>query len=634
MSDDAIYRLQGDHFFREIVLSDNILDRKRSALLRLPRSLSQWHADVTNTELGKALYSDNPNPEHDRYLRFIESLSSKFDQECSIIQLGFNSCNFISSKVQKESSYKKEEFLKTKAWKKLSSSFRLDRDKYLDSMYLYPVIPDDTNSNIINIEILKNIIPKINFQEKIILLTGEMIWSGWISLEGIIQALKFNNTTNKILIIDSFGFIQQHISDENKSLEFGMLKQLTKGVVLVQKVKNKKKINSSNTYQLDKGLYVNSDANLTYGDEMYTPDYYFETAEAFVKQKTFIRIGMDVNKVEAQPLLSFLKKELTLTFPKDTILQKSEKESIEIGENIGKYPKYKRLFTKIKFPNQLDYYFNNFQSVSKNQLVAERKIIGGLLKEKILSPSKSLIDGTYKSIGVITYLKRIGDYDFISPFSGVIREIMKEENSLKLKVQLNSLALRFSYSFGKDFQLTVNVIKQMELNDIDKAVIVNKKELKGLDNEILVKYRIKALILVNCDFEDLRKLKSKFVDHKDYLTILLLNGFSIQKNDYIQDLIYLLNNHLIVKRGEWCYFAITTKETRELYVRLKSKQKIKFAHRLVKGEEVFYFNYSVYDACARIEKTSEGGNLLSTGSGMISRGFENISKYNSMKIEE
>jgi hypothetical protein len=160
-----------------------------------------------------------------------------------------------------------------------------------------------------------------------------------------------------------------------------------------------------------------------------------------------------------------------------------------------------------------------------------------------------------------------------------------------------------------------------------KILLVKPVELSEINSEFIINNNVKGVIVDSPDYTTIRKFIAKVLKNTKLTTICVLNPFSIQAKSNIIDILYLFTGNSVIISNNRLHLLIDQQQSKQILMRLKSKDTQGKNSQLKKGEHVLFFNYSHQDPYARIENVSPQELVLNTERGIVVSSFTNIIKY-------
>ncbi|MCA9379553.1 hypothetical protein KC675_00045 [Candidatus Dojkabacteria bacterium] len=629
------YFLLGDFFSRRISIGES--GARSVTLHRVNSFLHNWYTRQIPKSFDDYEISDLSliNPEI-----VSENLSILSDYYKSTIEYYDFNFKYVNKYSKSENSSTKvsleKNFINSKHSKKLGKK-GIKSDVLLDSFSAYPVIPINKETEKINYEIFQQVYPKIKSNAEIIILSGELVWSGWLTMDIVLNTINDNKLDNKIFIIDSWGLIQQLFCTNDSKNRFiiqsydDLIDSFTTSLFLTNKVlktlNDVSKIKSSNY-----PLYANSEMIKTFPSGVtHKPDYTFHLSKKYkvLLNKTVISIGIDEITPLTIPKSILEKAELIYNFPAGSVIQKYEGENVTMMEDIGLVPSYVNQLLRLKLPKQLTLKVKDGQFVKKGDVIAERAVLKNMLREKVLSPYTGFLNSSYFDQGILL-IKDLNDKkQFLSDFEGEILSIEKSETAQIAKIRANSFSIEIIYKIGNDAQGRLMRMSDVPSSIEAKILLVKPVELSEINSEFIINNNVKGVIVDSPDYTTIRRFIAKVLKNTKVTTICVLNPFSIQAKSNIIDILYLFTGNSVIISNNRLHLLIDQQQSKQILMRLKSKDTQGKNSQLKKGEHVLFFNYSHQDPYARIENVSPQELVLNTERGIVVSSFTNIIKYTS-----
>jgi hypothetical protein len=627
------YFLLGDFFSRRISIDES--GARSVNLHRVNTFLHNWYSRqiLKSFDDYEILDLSLINPEI-----VSENLSILSDYYKSTIEYYDFNFKYVNKYSKSENSSTKisleKNFINSKHSKKLGKK-GIKSDVLLDSFSAYPVIPINKETEKINYEIFQQVYPKIKSNAEIIILSGELVWSGWLTMDIVLNTINDNKLDNKIFIIDSWGLIQQLFCTNDSKNRFiiqsydDLIDSFTTSLFLTNKVlktlNDVSKIKSSNY-----PFYANSEMIKTFPSGVtHKPDYTFHLSKKYkaLLNKTVISIGIDEITPLTIPKSILEKAELIYNFPAGSVIQKYEGENVTMIEDIGLVPSYVNQLLRLKLPKQLTLKVKDGQFVKKGDVIAERAVLKNMLREKVLSPYTGFLNSSYFDQGILL-IKDLNDKkQFLSDFEGEILSIEKSETAQIAKIRANSFSIEIIYKIGNDAQGRLMRMSDVPSSIEAKILLVKPVELSEINSEFIINNNVKGVIVDSPDYTTIRKFIAKVLKNTKLTTICVLNPFSIQAKSNIIDILYLFTGNSVIISNNRLHLLIDQQQSKQILMRLKSKDTQGKNSQLKKGEHVLFFNYSHQDPYARIENVSPQELVLNTERGIVVSSFTNIIKY-------
>lgn len=627
------YFLLGDFFSRRISIDES---GARSVFLhRVNNFLYYWYSSQIDKSFEEIKLLRISKTKSEIVSENILKLSEYYQSSVEYYDFDFHRVQKFSKSENTSIKISLEkDFINSKYFKKLSK-IGLNRDVLLDSFSTFPVIPEDKEAENINYEIFKRIYPKIKPNAEIVILSGELVWSGWLTMDIILNTLDDNKFNNKIFVIDSWGLVQQLLSTTDSDIDFkivdydDLIDSFTTSILLSKK--SPKTLNQiakmkSNNYP----LYANSEMIETFPSGVtHKPDYTFVLGKSpkSLLSKTVINTGIDKVTPLTIPKSILQKVELTYLLPVGSVLQKYEGERVTLNEDIGLLPEYENHLLRIKLPKQLTMKVNNGQYIKRGDVIAKRAVMKNMLKEKVVSPFTGYLNKNFLEQGILIFKELKDKRQFLSDFEGEFLNIDKSEIGQFAKIRANSFTTEINYKIGPDVQGVLMRITDIQDSNESKILLVKPNELGDITLEFLMKNNIMGLIVDKPDYQVIRKYISRVLKDSKATTICLLNPFSIISNSDIIDILYLYTGNSVVISDNSLHLLIDQRQSKEILLRLKSRDTQAKKSVLRKGEHISFFNYSHQDPYARIENVSPHELVLNTERDILVSNFSNIIKY-------
>ena len=562
-------------------------------------------------------------------------LSEYYQSDIEYYDFDFHRVNkFTKSENSSVKVSLEKNFINSKYYKKLAKN-GVKSDVLLDSFSAYPVIPVEKESEIVNYEIFQRIYPKLKPNTEIVILSGELVWSGWLTMDIILNTIDDNKYNNKIFIIDSWGLVQQLFSTADYDKDYGivdyddLIDSFTTSLFLINKgLKTINEIQKTKTNNYS--LYANSEFIKTFPSGVtHKPDYNYvlgKSAKSLLS-KNVISIGIDKVTPLTIPRSILQKAELSYFLPGGSVLQKYEGEKVSLGEDIGLTPEYENHLLRLKLPKQLILKVKDGQYVKRGDVIAERAVLKNMLKEKVVTPFTGYLDIRFLEQGILIFKEMTDKKQFLADFEGEILSIDKSETAQFAKMKANSFTTNTIYKIGDDVQGKLIRLEDVQNTSESKLLLVKPNELGDINLEFIMKNNISGVIVDTPDYLMIRRYIAKILKNSKATTLCVLNPFSLKSSSNIIDILYLYTGNTVIISNNSVHLLIDQKQSKEILLRLKSKDTQSKKSILRKGEHVSFFNYSHQDPYARIENVSPEELVLNTEGEMVVSSYANIIKY-------
>ncbi len=634
MSSALTYFLAGKYFSRVFSLSDEQKVLKNSLqLFRLPEEFHDWYFEKKLKGFPENQILKTSSAEVDRVTSNLSKLSDKFNRNVQLIDFGYSKLKTFSKEKVDVKSVNLEKSLHAKKIQNYVRKYNLSQDLVIDAFTYFPVLDD---ANPVKSLTEGYVLQGVNIEQEVVILTGEMIWSGWFSLNSLSYYLYLAKKSQCLIIIDVWGFLQQVLSDGvlfkeilvSKTIN-DLLEDVTVSILsLSPKDLITKEISEKVESTSIKGLFKNIKIEKNYSSDFsHKPDYVLTDTSEIMSSK-IIRLGLDINRVKTLPLSILGRKNVTLEYPKEYLIQKSEGQRVEWQEDIGQKQLFEQSFAKTKLPKQVKLSVKEGEYVAKGQKIGDRTVLKGMLKEKVLSPSQGRISTKYFNLGLLKFLTKTSSETFYSPFEGEILDINKSDPKIKLSVSANSYTIFPAYKIGEDISGILVTPQEISESQEEKILLLKDSSLSGITEESIIKNNIAGVVFLKANYVFLKKLVTKLDEHKLNLTIVVLNPFSLKGVELQNEILFLHTGKIAIIDNKNLSLLLPQEELKQIFLRLKSKMGKRFSRGLAKGEEVMIFNYSTQHRYARIEKFSNNNLSINTKDGIHQTDLANISKFN------
>lgn len=635
MSSALNYFLAGKYFARIFSLSEQKSVVKNSLqLFRLPESLHNWYFEKNLKNFPDDQVTQVFTVEDDLITANLKLFAELFNRNIQYLDFDYQRIKKFSNGKLDRYKFNLEKSFQTRSFRNKLTKQGISQDLLFDSLSYSPVIDNNPNTVALKELMIEAIFPKFSMPEDIVIISGEMIWSGWITLNTLLDLIP-PSKNQKLVVIDVWGVLQQFFSNQsltkeliNSKLPQKFIEEVTLSVLfLTKKDKSTAKILQTNGKTVIKNLFINKDIEKNYSSEVaHKPDYVFVSGSK-TKAQPQIPLGIEINRVENLPLSILGKSQLELDFPADVLIQKSEGSGVVWQEDIGQSPVFEEKFVKLKLPKQVSLSVKNGQQVNKEEIIGTRSVLRKLMREKVIAPVKGRINTNYFELGLLKFDSKIDSETLNAPFEGQILEIEKTKYITKLLVDAYTYTIFPAYQRGPDVSGRLVTLKELKLVRGEKVLLVKEKALAEISVELLIKNNIVGIIIVASDYQKLRGFAKRLADHKVPLTIVLLNPFSIKQFEDQNEILFLYTNNTVVLSDKKVSLFLEKNQLKQIYLRLKSRKEKAHNSALAKGEELMVFNYFLQDRYARIEKLSNRNLSLIAQNNLYNTDLNNISKF-------
>ncbi|MFQ5492574.1 MAG: hypothetical protein ACE5DX_00220 [Candidatus Dojkabacteria bacterium] len=219
--------LLGKHFGIETTLvdhKDSGYKLKNATLFRIPQYLTPKHLDDSETIGRDIIYANDADtwgtklsarymivPNQSSSVE-ISQLSQVLDRKLAVIELTFDYIKITSDSDDVMIPFDGEQLSLTKSVRKLAKDMGLSNSKLTSALINAPVVATDVLSKVFNARLLMQILRSQSIQllefEQVIF-TGEMVWSRWVDISGILAIFELIFAGRKVEILIDFNAIFQ-----------------------------------------------------------------------------------------------------------------------------------------------------------------------------------------------------------------------------------------------------------------------------------------------------------------------------------------------------------------------------------------------------------------------------------------
>lgn len=648
MSSTSRYTMLGEHFAREFILGNSDIISKDSLNLYRINPISSYKFDTSfnseNTIQIKMLLKDRQEVVLKRNLKKFQDV---VDQKVTYIEYAFSSITKINNEEISVTEIQPEKIITGKKGHKLLKYYKVDTNSILDSLYLNPIIPEDKVAWEINDRLFSLFTDQLSDDTDMIIISGEMIWSGWVSFASILKLLVESKLNRKLIIIDNWGYLQQRFSmDSNKipkedSLLINNLENLATSIFLEsdKKVHDYKEQIDINTNTLTMGLFSNRGYSRTMKNGFeHKPDYIF-FPQKVSKGKKFTNkfdISLGIKSLAIKPLQAvFLGKgKIHFHIPYETLIQKSIGENVEYGEDIGQYPETESLLLGLKFANRFTQSVKNWQLVNKGDVIGEKKVLKNFLREKVVAPVKGRVDNRYLPWGMLSFRSVEAMSTFRAPFEGKLMSLKKINNRTEIRVHAESITIPITYMKGPEVEgIIVSIVDMKTSAEGEKILLLRKSDISQVSKEDIVKYNIVGFVLLDADYQLIKEFSKEYLHNSKNINVSLVLPLSGSTSNTITDIFYLMSGRRVVINEKKIHILIDKRSKKELYLRMNSGKDSSQGTNLIKGDYVYYLNYKHNYMYARIEKVKPENVVLIARDEVFQAEPINILKYTTTEID-
>jgi hypothetical protein len=639
------YFLLGKFFTRKFSLSSTgTVNRDSIQQFRISEHLQNWYINYVSRNLTDNRVTVISRVPTDIINTNLQLIYNYFNKDVELYCFDFEYVNKFTAISHDAQQLKVEQKLLNKRNSKVINKSGITPEILLDSMSSHPVLPEDNFSDSINNHIFSSLVPRINNKTEITILSGEMLWSGWLSMNTLLSNLTEGKTLDTLFIIDSWGILQQLLSFEDfgKSLENigfdDLLDSYTLSILFSKNIlkKHPRSFNNELSKMSDYPLLPNTEVIKSYTENVsHKPDYLYDTKvdSSKIKSKNVYPLGIGEVQTFTTPRSFLGKKTFSISIPRDAVIQKYPGEKVHLNEDIGIFPTFNLYNLRIKLPKQINFCVNDFDFVSKGDKIGTRSVLKKMIKERILSPYEGFLNMQFKEIGIVQYKKVNSKVPFLSFFEGEFTKIEKQQNYQEVHFNSYSFYANFKYIIGDDISGRLMRLSEINNSEDDKILLLKSTELNQINPEFLLVNNIKGLILDTVDYKKLRTFVTKTLKNFKLVTICILGEFSNKKNDPILDIFYMYTQNYVVIHDNMVNLLISNSQLKEILLRLKSKDNRVKSNQLERGDSVRIFNYTHQDQYARIEKVSKESVILGTNGDIITTKLLNISKFTNIQLD-
>ena len=614
MSSKAIFRLQGVHFYREFALQDHTIDKSSISVFRSPfgicNNLDPYGVLTEYPVLNVKDFKISS------FTKLSKKISKLVGENVSILVLDFDKQIYVNSNDIYEEKLRVEEYISSRHWKNFSRRNGISTDKLIDSLLYRPIIQTDQDISI-NDQIIQKLSAVKIGESKTTIITGEMVWSNWLSFEGISNFFK-NSSQDDVFVIDTLGILYEY-SRRKEDISFDTIRINTIGITVDRS---------------SKSTILDEEGKVTFKEGDYFTKYKFNP-KVTKPSDFYIQLGMEINKYVPLTKLILKKEKIEIKFYKDVNFKVKKGDLLNRDTDFANLPVYNDSKLSFKFPRQYEYLVEDGEMVSKDQIIAKKYLARGFIKESVKSPVKGRVDLKYKNLGRINiHSFDKSDIALRPDFEGVVEDIIHHKNFTNFIVETNTIEIPYAFSFGDDFFGTLVKYKDLSEDNKPKILLIDEKDLKNLDKEKIANCCIAGLILLNCSYLGIEKLKNTFVGIEEYLPTILLNGFNKELSVEVDNFLFSMCGHFVKKQNNKLFILLDRNEVRPIYAKIKSREKIQSTHDLKKGEFVSILNYFDSNSYARIEKVGRKNVFLSSGKEIFQSDITNLIKYQIITSEK
>lgn len=526
--------------------------------------------------------------------------------------------------------------------KSLLKKLSITEDVVLDSFSVFPVIGYDQESLGLKGHIVKSIFPKLITTEEVVIISGEMIWSGWFTVDILLSLIEKGSTVDrdKLVIIDVWGILQQALLNiellesilssefSNTFFEYNTLS------LLYPSSETSNLIDLEENKEITKGIFVNNNFKKYYSLEFsHKPDYIVLSNHKSSKSKKSVPFGMEVSSVEEYPLSMLGKQNLSLEFPADTLIQKVNGNSVVWKENIGTQSIFKEKLYKVELPKQVALKVKHGQLIGKNSVLGVRSVLKRMIQEEVKSPYEGRVDTKYWDYGLLRYEVKKGSSTLEAPFEGELLELKKKGGVLNLSIDAYVYTVFTTYQIGPNLAGKLVTLKEYNHIGGSKILLLKENELLSINAKFIIQNNIDGIILTITNYKELSNFIRKIANQRIHITIVLLSPLSFKQFLKQWEVLYLYIGNTVVIKEDQINLLIPKKELKQIYLYLKPREQDYKGVGLKKGDELMFFNYFVQERYARMEKFSNKQVSLLVKNTFYNTDLSNILKFTNTVLD-
>lgn len=583
----------------------------------------------------------------------IELISKEIGKTIKVWELNFDIVKKYDSNHVLSKHLDYESMLKDRQYKSIFKDIDTIKEQLYNAFKVNPIISHTYEDQIINAKILDYILSDFYNNEskdtELLIVTGEMLWSGWLNMFLITQLLHNGISSNIEVIFDCYGVWQALIRSNSQTTELYKIgKEFFKpdlsffvDLPLISKSRShielELKKESTRKLILGKdrvGLFDLGEGGYKLQNKNYIPQLLYlkffnrPKFNSKVDEKKYDKWwkGTDyLLQKNINSVVSYYPRTLNyidcarLSLPDR--FSKKVGDILEEGEVTGQFNIIHRKFMDM---NGVDSYEErlsivNGQLINKGDSLFDKKLFGVNLNAR----SSGKVDFSLLDQGIIQILKARFEVDH-APINGTVEGI-----KMNKYYNISSYFIHFYVSkyIGNSDVSGYLVNKQMLEGDFEKALYLESLDKYDFNIDSVQEYRVRVIIIPSAGYDEIVEFIKKEEIRMGVVNVIILNRLG-DKDKYLGEM-------LMKYMGK--YICINNKGT--VMVPYNSKQftfsmplkedaiQNKINYSLGVGKEIQIINYRAIPSYVRIESVSGSNILVNTGKELLYVSLDNIIEY-------
>lgn len=451
---------------------------------------------------------------------------SGLDEVCNIIKkevvvldLNFNSWNLITPRSFKAKNIDIDKITAKKC----------SKESLLSSLKTNPVIPTTKTDLKIAYEILDQYLAKTklnlsdNKKADIFVLSGEMVWSEWLTDNMIAYILSAVSPNEISWHIDNFGIWQSLIAQPLKNTNAGKInrKALEPNLYYYMPSKAEKAVN------LDKDgdkrtIVVDGKCRFIKGIK----DYVLK--DTYLPENLVVG-GRTMNMTVVLPSSSFVKSVFVSNKINKSEVVIPDKELV-IKDGIGFYEqKSYKLVKLFDYSKKIKLLVSHGQKVEENEVIAQNLSLGGkILSENFLSPINGYIDLSKMEEGLMLIWSKSDkktsiDLEKIGKYKG-------GQEGKQYKFESESVSIPLELVLGDPVSGIIVQAIDKGFEGLPKILMLNHAQLKDYKTEDLLNKHVTGLLFDHLDYSQINAILKNRYELFSFFTISSIDAFVQETN--------------------------------------------------------------------------------------------------------
>jgi phosphotransferase system IIA component len=481
----------------------------------------------------------------------IESTKSPTLQDFPICEmqklLGFKiavlECNFDKWNFYCESSIKHYEPNFPKNFSKL----KIDDDNLWSAMMLAPIIPsnlDELKVNATLIDYYLQQITNLDNNVEVVVVTGEMLWSGWITESLLHKTISKIFERSTYLYVDQYALVHNIIQDgfNNKIIKkisastfapnvFYYVPNDKEKVVVLSNEEEKREIfftiSKNNVYQNVRGLSLKD--NLL-------PD------KLIIRSRNLIEaVGVNFDYILKHSRFQSFNKQEAKVYKGNLQIECDLNTNFSVEEVLGySLSSDYKVIDLHNLPGQFKSRVTNGEKVKKGEvIVSDKTLKGKILGDEYLSPVDGVVDMRFVESGVIIIKYNEGREVYLSKFAG---RLTKKLNNKYYEAVTSVTSIPTTIAIGAK-------VSGILTNDLtikgDKIFVIDDLAKFKFDSQFIITNEIKGLVLLRVSYNEIKTFLRKYSYMLDFLSLFVVDAYTDDINIKLKNFLSLYNNYLV-----------------------------------------------------------------------------------------